>query len=415
MKNELIPGRDYLPVAHSNVFPEDREALHEVVATGNYSEGPRCKEFTRTLEQYFGVPRAFLTNSGSSALLAALTAAREANKGRYVITSALNFPTTVSAIYQAGFLPWYLDCSPDTMQVNTDEVLDCCEEDDVAGVVLAHTLGFPFDALHMADELLVAGKFLVEDACDAWGAELFDSMKQVWYKAGSIGDMATLSGYPAHHINMGGEGGAILCSNSKAYAKIVRSVINWGRDCICEPGQDNACGNRFGHQEDGIPAGYDHKYIFSRLGYNLKATEFQGALGLAQMNHLPEFVNQRRVNFGWITNMLGDNFDWIKILPDPFIPGSSPFGVPFRVQDARSLITYLEAHKIGTRRIFGGNLLRQPAFRSLPCRKADRYPGADTLMQDALWIGCWPGWTDAMTDYVRHTLHRYEEEKLVAV
>jgi CDP-6-deoxy-D-xylo-4-hexulose-3-dehydrase len=300
------------------------------------------------------------------------------------------------------------------MQVDISEVLDRCEEDDVAGVVLAHTLGFPFDEEILATQLKLSDRFFVADTCDAWGAELYDPQEGRWEKVGSFADMATLSGYPAHHINMGGEGGAILCGNSKTYSKIVRSVINWGRDCICEPGQDNACGNRFGHQEDRIPAGYDHKYIFSRLGYNLKATEFQGALGLAQMNHLPEFVNQRRVNFGRITNMLGDNFDWIKILPDPFIPGSSPFGVPFRVQDARSLITYLEAHKIGTRRIFGGNLLRQPAFRDLPCRKSAQYPGADQLMQEALWIGCWPGWTDAMTDYVRHTLHRYEEEKLVA-
>jgi CDP-6-deoxy-D-xylo-4-hexulose-3-dehydrase len=411
MKDTVVPGRDYLPVAHSNVFPEDREALHEVVATGNYSEGPRCKEFTRTLEQYFGVPRAFLTNSGSSALLAALTAAREVNKGRYVITSALNFPTTVSAIYQAGFLPWYLDCEPNTMQVDISEVLDCCEEDDVAGVVLAHTLGFPFDERLLAEQLRLSDRFLCADACDAWGAELFDPQECKWSKIGSFSDMATLSGYPAHHINMGGEGGAILCGNSKAYSKIVRSVINWGRDCICEPGQDNACGNRFGHQEDGIPAGYDHKYIFSRLGYNLKATEFQGALGAAQMKHLPDFVNQRRVNFGRITNIIGQ-FDWLHILPDPFVPGASPFGVPFRVVNARPLISYLEEHKIGTRRIFGGNLLRQPAFRSLPCRKAEHYPGADTLMEDALWIGCWPGWTDAMTEYVKQTLRRYEIDHL---
>jgi CDP-4-dehydro-6-deoxyglucose reductase, E1 len=413
MMNEIIPGKAYIPVAHSNVFPEDREALHEVVATGNYSEGPRCSDFRRALEKYFGVPHAFLTNSGSSALLAALTAARERSKGRYVITSALNFPTTVSAIYQAGFQPWYLDCSPDTMQVDLDEVLESCEDDDVAGVVLAHTLGFPFDERLLAEQLRLREKFLVSDACDAWGAELFDPQECQWRKIGSFADMATLSGYPAHHINMGGEGGAILCRNGTPYPKIVRSIINWGRDCICEPGQDNACGNRFGHQEDEIPAGYDHKYIFSRLGYNLKATEFHGALGAAQMNHLPEFVNQRRVNFGRITNIIGQ-FDWLHILPDPFVPGSSPFGVPFRVQNAQPLIAYLEEHKIGTRRIFGGNLLRQPAFRSLPCRKADSYLGADILMRDALWIGCWPGWTEEMTEYVKFTLHRYEDEKMVA-
>lgn len=406
----LVPSVDYIPVARQCLLPGDREALHEVVESGKYAEGIRCQEFVRSLREYFHCGQPFLTNSGSSALLAALTAAREHSIGKYVLTSALNFPTTVSAIYQAGFQPWYLDCSPETMQVDLEELADCCIESDVAGIVLAHTLGFPFDASYVRDLLIPYGsdKFFLEDNCDAWGAELYDPISQRWEKTGSFGDMAALSGYPAHHISMGGEGGVVI-SNRGKYLKAIRSIINWGRDCVCEPGKDNACGNRFGMEEFGIPSGYDHKYIFRRLGYNLKATEFQGALGNQQLKHLPDFVRLRRENYQQITNKLSA-LPWIHILPQPYLPGSSPFGVPLLVENARDVISYLEEHKIGTRRIFGGNLLRQPAFRSLPCRKAGRYPGADELMENAFWIGCWPGWNEVLTDYVYFILKQYEEK-----
>lgn len=405
-----IPGQDYISVSRQNISPEDKKALREVVAFEQYAEGDNAKEFVHDLQSYFHVPRACLTNSGSSALLADLSAAREASKGKYVITSALGFPTTAATIYQAGFTPWFLDCDPQTLHVPEEIIMDCMVEDDVAGVILAHTLGFPYCAsfLRRAIQEKKPDAFLIEDGCDSWGAEYWDTFSHEWVKAGAGGDMAAVSMYPAHQISAG-EGGAVLCSNPKFYPA-VRSYINWGRDCVCEPGQDNACGKRFCHEYEDLPIGYDHKYYYTRLGYNLKMTEFSAALGRSQLKRLDEFVRQRRQNYQTIRIALNE-FPWLNVLPKLPPVRSSPFGVPIQAigcVNARALIAFLEAHKIGTRPIFAGNLLRHPAFKDLPARKAESFPGADCLMKSAFWIGCWPGWTDAMTNYVCETFRQFE-------
>ena len=410
---KIRPGQDYIPVAMQNISWEDKHFLHQVVEAEQYAAGPQALAFRHDLQNRFG-SHAFLVNSGSSALLAALTAARELYPDkRYVLTSALGFPTTVSTIYQAGFQPWYLDCDPHTLHVPHEVISDCLIEGDVAGIVMAHTLGFPFDAPDLmlrlvnraAEEETIAG-FLVEDACDAWGAEIHEGVK--WRQVGTCGNMSAFSLYPAHHISAG-EGGVVLC-NSSLFAPIIRSIINWGRDCICEAGKDDVCGRRFTHrytdQIPTVPDFYDHKYVYNRLGYNLHMTEFSAVLGRSQLSRLSDFTNERRLNYWHIREALGQ-LKWLEVLPKYPPVRSSPFGVPIALNRPKSLpalINFLEKKKIGTRRMFGGTLPRQPAFSALPCRGSDIYPGSDHLMEQAFWIGCWPGWTDALTSYVYDTL-----------
>ncbi len=412
-----IPGKDYIEVAPQNITEEDKAVLHAVVDKEQYAAGDKSRAFAINLANYFGVSKAFLVNSGSSALLVALTAAKEFSGDRkYVITSALGFPTTAAAIYQAGFIPWFLDCDPKTLHVPMNQILDCVEREDVAGVILAHTLGFPYDGFYLDYEIKAKRPdvFLIEDACDSWGAEVMTkcSAWQAWVKAGRMADMAAVSMYPAHHITAG-EGGAVLCNNPK-YGHVVRSLINWGRECVCEPGQDNVCGHRLTGIREGLPAGYDHKYVYSRLGYNLKMTEFSAALGNSQLSRLDSIVAARLHNYRNIRDML-KQFRWLEVLPKNPPERSSPFGVPILLSASTpvaKVINYLESHKIGTRRIFGGNLLRQQAFANLPSRQMIGYPGADLLMRNAFWIGCWPGWADDMTAYVEKTMRDFDKQEL---
>jgi CDP-6-deoxy-D-xylo-4-hexulose-3-dehydrase len=411
----IIPGKDYLEVAHQFITDEDKAILHAVVEKEQYAAGEESKKFIHNLERYFNVPKAFLVNSGSSALLACLAAAKEFSGDRkYVITSALGFPTTAAAIYQTGFFPWFLDCNPKTLHVPMADILECLQDEEVAGVILAHTLGFPYDAYRLNYEIKYKREdvFLIEDACDAWGAEYLSKSPpwQAGINAGGMADMAALSLYPAHQISAG-EGGVVLCKNTK-YAPIVRSLINWGRECVCEPGQDDVCGKRLLGIREGIPAGYDHKYIYARLGYNLKMTEFSAALGNSQLDKLDSFACSRLQNYKDIREALS-SFKWITVLPTEFPERSSPFGVPILVSprvSTTALIRHLESNKIGTRRLFGGNLLRQPAFRDLRSRRDSLYAGADQLMFNSFWIGCWPGWNKSATEYVHDKIVEFERE-----
>ena len=408
---QIVVGRDYIEVAHQNISIGDKRILHEVIEKEQFAEGMEAKEFVHDLESYFHVSKACLTNSGSSALLAMMSAAHEASgHKKYVITSVAGFPTTTATIIQSGMIPWFLDIDPQSLNVPEEIIVDCLEEPDVAGILLAHPLGFPFNAplLHHIIQEKRPDIFFCEDACDSWGAEIWDVVSHSWIKAGACGDMASLSLYPAHQLSAG-EGGAILCNNPKFYP-LVHSFINWGRDCVCPPGKDNVCGKRFCHEYEDLPFGFDHKYVYSRLGYNLKSTEFSAALGRSQLKRLDEFVRQRRQNYYYLREALSE-FPWLNVLPKLPPVKSSPFGVPIQAigcVNTQSLINWLEGHKIGTRRIFAGNLLRHPAFKDVPARKAESFPGADCLMKSAFWIGCWPGWTDAMTNYVCETLRRFE-------
>jgi CDP-6-deoxy-D-xylo-4-hexulose-3-dehydrase len=353
-----------------------------------------------------------LCNSGSSASLLAMSALTEKYSGKYVVTTALGFPTTVTPIYQCNKIPIYIDIDPLTFSPDLKQFrLSMFKyRDDLCGVVFAHTLGFPFEELMYYDTIGKSQFFMVDNA-DALGA----GINTTGYDLLQAPDVVTLSFFPAHQITTA-EGGAIL-TDDKELHKIIDSYASWGKDCYCLPGQDGVCGKRFEQSFDKMPEGYDHKYTFTRLGYNMKMTEFQAALGLSQLSRLDDFVTHRVAvckTYELMFREIGVDkyFDFVNV---PTWSFPSPFGFPLiRKDDApfttQEVINYLEDNKIGTRRMFGGNLIRQPAFEGLPYIKLD-LSGSDKLMNDCLWLGCWPGITDQMMEYVVCKLEDFIKEK----
>jgi CDP-6-deoxy-D-xylo-4-hexulose-3-dehydrase len=350
-------------------------------------------------------------NSGSSANLVALTAltshkllAEQFKPGDEVITVAAGFPTTVNPILQNNLVPVFVDVEhPEkraTYNIDVDR-LETARSDKTRAVMLAHTLGNPFDCAAVADFCRRHDLWLVEDCCDALGAEFAGR------HVGQFGDLATCSFYPAHHMTMG-EGG-IVFTDSPKLEKLVESFRDWGRDCWCEPGHDDTCGKRFDWQLGDLPHGYDHKYIYSHIGYNLKLTDMQAAVGVAQLDKLDGFIAARRKNFARLRAGL-EPFADVFVLPEP-TPGSNPswFGFPLSVRPTakftrRDLVRHLDEKKIGTRQLFGGNLLRQPAYNGKPQRVAGDLPGADYIMRHTLWLGVYPGLSDAHVDHVIATI-----------
>jgi CDP-6-deoxy-D-xylo-4-hexulose-3-dehydrase len=320
--------------------------------------------------------------------------------GDEVITVAAGFPTTVNPILQNNCVPVFVDVEhPETKATYNIDVnrLEAARSDKTRAVMLAHTLGNPFDCAAVADFCKRHDLWLVEDCCDALGAEF--AGKHV----GQFGDVATCSFYPAHHMTMG-EGG-IVFTDSPKLEKLVESFRDWGRDCWCEPGHDDTCGKRFDWQLGDLPHGYDHKYIYSHIGYNLKLTDMQAAVGVAQLDKLDGFIAARRKNFARLRAGL-EPLEDVFVLPDA-TPGSSPswFGFPLSVRPTakftrRDLVRHLDEKKIGTRQLFGGNLLRQPAYHGKPQRVAGDLPGADYIMRHTLWLGVYPGLTDAHIDHI---------------
>ena len=410
------PG-DAIPVA-GRVF--DAREVQQLVDSGLdfwLTTGRFAEEFERRFAARVGVRSASLVNSGSSANLLAVTALTshkllEARllPGDEVITVAAGFPTTVNPILQCGLVPVYVDVEhPErraTYNVDPNR-LEGAKSDRTRAVVLAHTLGNPFDCAAVTDFCRRHDLWLVEDCCDALGAE-FDGRH-----VGGFGDVATCSFYPAHHITMG-EGGVVF-TDSARLEKLVESFRDWGRDCWCEPGHDDTCGKRFDWQLGELPHGYDHKYIYSHVGYNLKATDMQAAVGVAQLTKLDGFVAARRRNFARLRAGL-EPFSDLLILPEA-TPGSTPswFGFPLSVRPTapftrRELVGHLDAARIGTRLLFGGNLLRQPAYHDRPHRIAGDLAGADSIMRHTLWLGVYPGLSDAhvdavvasISDFIRH-------------
>lgn len=377
-------------------------ALDFWLTTGRFAE-----EFEARFAARVGTRCASLVNSGSSANLLALTALtsqklldERLRPGDEVITVAAGFPTTVNPILQNRLVPVFVDLehpeSRATYNVDVDR-LEAAVSDRTRAVILAHTLGNPFDCRAVADFCRRHDLWLVEDCCDALGAE-FDGMH-----VGSFGDLATCSFYPAHHITMG-EGG-IVFTDSPRLERLVESFRDWGRDCWCEPGHDDTCGKRFDWQLGDLPHGYDHKYIYSHIGYNLKLTDMQAAVGVAQLDKLEAFIAARRQNFVRLREGL-ESLEDVFVLPVA-TPISEPswFGFPLSVRPSapftrRDLVGHLTAHNVGTRQLFGGNLLRQPAYRGQPCRVAGDLPGADYVMKCTLWLGLFPGLTDAHIDHV---------------
>ena len=399
---KFIPGKSIIPASGQVITDADKEVLHKVVDRGWYTDFVYCEKFRRELSKITGKKYVVLTNSGSSASLIAVTTMLKLHPDiQCILTSATGFPTTVAPIYQNGRMPTYIDINPTTLEPDYEQIEETTEYWKCRGnqtlSIFAHTLGFPFREGRFAKR-----GFLIADCCDALGAEMKDG--GLWRHVGAFADVMTLSFFPAHHITCG-EGGAVLTNDLKI-AEMATKLVNWGRDCYCAPGESNTCGERFDHLPmGGLPAGWDHKYTFSEIGYNLKMTEFQAALGWSQLQRLDEFVEKRGENYQYLREKLDRHEEYIQFIEYENWSASSPFGFPIAVREdanfiARELIGYLEEHKISTRRVFGGNLTRQPGYMNVPFETAGDLSGSDFVMNNMFWIGVQPSLTKEMLDYV---------------
>jgi len=409
--NEFVPGTSPVPVS-GKVFDEV-ELQHLVNSSLDFwlTTGRFAEQFENKFSSFIGVKNTILVNSGSSANLVALSCLtsptlgeRQLKPGDEVITVAAGFPTTVNPIIQNDLVPVFVDIQVPTYNVDV-QYLEAALSPRTRAIILAHTLGNPFDVEYVTDFAHQHDLWLIEDCCDALGSTYKGR------KLGTFGDMATFSFYPAHHITMG-EGGCIA-TDQNDLKKLVESFRDWGRDCWCEPGCDNTCGKRFEWQLGELPFGYDHKYTFSHIGYNLKATDMQAAIGLAQLKKLPQFIETRCRNFRHLLDGLKD-LDRAFLLPKPH-PGSEPswFGFPIAVREEvcfsrNDLIHFLDERKIATRLLFGGNLVRQPAYHSSNYRVAGTLEKTDFVMNRVFWLGVYSGLTHPMIDFVIETLHEAE-------
>jgi len=403
---EFVPGESVVPVSGKVIGAEDICSVVDSALDGWFTAGRFAREFERRLAKFVGVRSASLVNSGSSANLVALCAlsspklgARQLQPGDEVLTVAAGFPTTVNPIFQNRLVPVFVDVSLPTYEIDATK-LEAAYSPKMKAVMIAHTLGNVFDLDAVTAFCRKHSLWLIEDCCDALGS--------TWkgHKVGTFGDIATVSFYPAHHITMG-EGGAVLTDNLTLQV-LIDSFRDWGRDCWCEPGKDNTCGKRFAWQLGSLPCGYDHKYTYSHIGYNLKATEMQAALGLSQIDKLPHFIARRKENFAYLHAALKPLED-VLLLPEAS-EGSDPswFGFPIGVRAEAPLTRdeltgALEARKIGTRLMFAGNLLRQPAYEGWETRVVGELPNTDFVMNQVFWIGVYPGLTRKMLDFIVKT------------
>lgn len=404
----FVPGETPVPVS-GKVFDSSEmlslvdSALDFWLTTGRFAD-----QFEREFARFVGARNAVLVNSGSSANLVALSALtspklgeRHLKPGDEVITTAAGFPTTVNPIIQNGLVPVFVDVTLPTYNIDAQQLEDALSEKTRA-IMVAHTLGNPMDLGAVMNFVEQHDLWFVEDCCDAVGST---------YKGrnvGTFGNMATTSFYPAHHITMG-EGGCVL-TNEPLLKSLAESFRDWGRDCWCDPGKANTCGKRFDWQLGDLPHGYDHKYIYSHIGYNLKLTDMQAAVGVAQLQKLPRFIEVRKRNFAALKSSMLDLEEFF-ILPEP-TPDSDPswFGFPMLVRPGapftrEQVVQYLEEKKIATRSLFGGNLVRQPAYRDVRCRTVGTLHNSDVVMNGLFWIGVYPGIRPEMLAYVADTFH----------
>lgn len=400
---EFVPGTSSVPCA-GRVFDAD-EMYYATEATLDFwlTLGRFGQEFETKFAEYFGLNFAVLVNSGSSANLVAMSALtspklgdRQIKAGDEVITVAAGFPTTVNPIIQNNLVPVFVDVTLPTYNIDVSK-LEAALSDKTKAVFVAHTLGNPFDLKAVKEFTDKHNLWLVEDCCDAVGST-FDGKK-----VGTFGDIATVSFYPAHHITMG-EGGCVL-TNSGRLKSLIESFRDWGRDCWCGPGVDNTCGKRFQWQLGDLPEGYDHKFIYSHIGYNLKPTDWQAAIGVGQLGKLERFVQARKTNFSRLHKKLAP-IQQSLILPEA-TAGADPswFGFPICVRpDAgfsrKDLVTALESRKVQTRLIFAGNLTRQPAYADVKYRVVGSLDTTDLIMNGAFWVGVYPGLTAEAVDYL---------------
>lgn len=404
----FVPGQSSVPVSGKVFDSSEIELLVEASLDGWLTTGRFAAQFEREFAAFMGVRCASLVNSGSSANLAALSCLtspslgdRRLSPGDEVITVAAAFPTTVNPIIQNGLVPVFVDVQVPTYNVDVAQ-LEAAVSSRTRAIMLAHTLGNPFDLDAVMRFAVKHDLWVIEDCCDAVGSRFKGA------GVGTFGHLATTSFYPAHHITMG-EGGCVL-TQSPALKKLAESFRDWGRDCWCDPGKSNTCGCRFEWKLGDLPTGYDHKYIYSHIGYNLKATDMQAAVGVAQLPKLPGFVQSRRANFVALRNALSDLED-IFVLPEA-TPESEPswFGFPLAVRSSgltsrNQVVRFLESRNIATRLLFGGNLLRQPAYRDIQRRVIGDLKKTDFVMNNVFWVGLYPGISQRMIDYMAETFH----------
>jgi CDP-6-deoxy-D-xylo-4-hexulose-3-dehydrase len=410
---EFIPGQSPVPVSGKVIDGGDLSSVVDSALDCWFTTGRFAEDFERRLARFVGVRCASLVNSGSSANLLAVSALtspklgdRRLRPGDEVITVAAGFPTTINPILQNRLVPVFVDVALPSYEIDSSQ-LEAARSEKTKAVVIAHTLGNVFDLDAVTAFTRKYNLWLIEDCCDALGS--------TWKgrQVGTFGDIATVSFYPAHHITMG-EGGAVLTDKPNLQV-LIESFRDWGRDCWCHPGKDNTCGKRFEWQLGSLPLGYDHKYTYSHVGYNLKATDMQAALGASQIEKLPRFIERRKENFRYLYAALKPLEEYL-LLPEA-TPGSDPswFGFPIGVRETapfsrEDLIRSLDAKKVGTRLLFGGNLLRQPAYEGCEYRAVGDLPNTDFVMKNVFWIGVYPGLTAKMLDFVADTILKFAAE-----
>jgi CDP-4-dehydro-6-deoxyglucose reductase, E1 len=409
----FVAGETPVPVSGKVFDGSEMRLLVDASLDFWLTTGRFADQFEREFARWIGIRECVLTNSGSSANLLAVSALtspklgdRRLLPGDEVITVAAGFPTTLNPILQNGLIPVFIDVTVPTYNADVSQ-LEAALSPRTRAVFLAHTLGNPFDLDAVTAFAARHSLWLIEDCCDAVGS--------TWRgrKVGLFGDLATTSFYPAHHITMG-EGGSVLMEKP-LLRTLVESFRDWGRDCWCAPGKDNTCGKRFDWELGELPCGYDHKYTYSHIGYNLKMTDMQAAVGVAQLQKLPGFIEARRRNFQRLHDGLRD-LDEFFVLPEA-TPGAEPawFGFPLAVRTTapftrNQVVQALESHKIATRLLFGGNLVRQPAYRDAPHRIAAPLTQTDFIMNQVFWIGVFPGLSAPMLDFVMGVLHTVVRE-----
>ena len=406
----FIPGTT--PINYAGRVYDEQELISLVDASLDFwlTTGRYADQFEKDLAAFIGVNYCLLTNSGSSANLLAVSALtspklgeKRLEPGDEVITMACGFPTTLNPILQNNLVPVFLDVELGTYNIQTDRIEDVIS-DKTKAIMIPHTLGNPADLETIMKMVKKHDLWFIEDNCDALGSRYREKF------TGTFGHISTCSFYPAHHITMG-EGGAV-CTSDPLLKKIIASFRDWGRDCWCDPGCDNSCGKRFDWQLGDLPRGYDHKYIYSHVGYNLKITDIQAAIGVEQLRKLPGFIEKRKENFKTLYCDL-KKYENYLVLPHA-TPHSDPswFGFPILVRESapfnrEDIVRYLEDHKIATRMLFGGNLIKQPAYSEMKYRSPYTLENTDSVMDNLFWIGVYPGLTEEMIRFMLATFGEF--------
>lgn len=407
---EFIPGQTQ--IRYGGRVYDEKELMRSAEACLDFwlTAGRFAKQFEKEFAEFLGVKFAVLTNSGSSANLLAVSALTSPKLGAKrlkpqdeVITTACGFPTTLNPIIQNNLVPVFVDVEAGTYNIDVSKIAKAISKKTKA-IFIPHTLGNPADLDGIMKLVKRHKLFLIEDNCDALGSK---------YKSrytGTFGHISTCSFYPAHHITMG-EGGAVLTSDSSLREAIV-SFRDWGRDCYCEPANDNTCGRRFSQKSGKLPFGYDHKYVYSHIGYNLKITDLQAAIGLEQLKKLPGFIKARKINYNLLYKKL-QNYEKYFLMPR-IVKYADPswFGFPILIKNKspfsrQDIVNYLEKNKIATRMLFGGNLTRQPAYKDVKYRAPGGLKNSDIITNQLFWIGVYPGITEDMIEYISKTIERF--------